>query len=165
MARGKRAREGGFTLLEVILVVMLVGIISAVVVLRFPTIPKVGAATRRLVSDIRYAKELAIRLQTKSGIFFISNNSYRIFQNDDTNNATIDPVTGTDMNLTLSGRFSGATLNHNFAGNTLKFDSLGTPLDGNDNPVTAPDNTITVTDPAETRTVTVEPNTGKVTES
>lgn len=51
--RGKRTREGGFSLLEVILVVMLVGIISAVVVLRFPTIPKAGAATRRLVSDMR----------------------------------------------------------------------------------------------------------------
>ncbi len=143
--------------------VILVGIISAVVVLRFPTIPKAGAAARQLVSDIRYAKELAIRLQTMSGIFFIDSTSYRVFENNDTNDPAVDPVTGGDFEVTMSGRFSDVTLTSSF-GDTLKFDALGTPLDGSDTPLAAA-GTITVTDPANTRTVTVEPNTGKVTES
>lgn len=163
MRESERAREGGFSLLEIILVVMLIGIISAVAVLRFPTIPKAGAAATRLASDIRYAKELANRTQTLCGVYFIDSSSYRIFQDNDVNKATIDPVTGTDFVVTLSGQFSGVTLNPNF-GDTLKFDALGTPLDGSENPLTSPPpNNIKVSSTDQIITIRVEPNTGKVT--
>ncbi|MFQ5847803.1 MAG: GspH/FimT family pseudopilin [Candidatus Methylomirabilales bacterium] len=162
--RRKRAREGGFSLIEIILLVVLIGILSAVAVVRFPTIPKAGGVARKLTSDIRYAKEMAIRLQTMCGIYFIDSSSYRVFQDNDTNKATIDPVTGTDMVVTLSGQFAGVTLNQTFAGNTLKFNALGTPLDGTDTPLAAA-GTITVAGNGGNRTVTVEPNTGKVTGS
>ncbi len=164
MRRSQRAREKGFSLTEIILLLILVGIIAALAIPRF-VYPKAGAAARRLSSDIQYAKELAIRQQTMSGVFFIDPTSYRVFENDDTSDAAVDPVGGGDLEVTMSGHFSGVTLSQSFTGNTLKFNSLGTPLDGNDVPITPPVNTITVTFDGETRTVTVEPNTGKVTVS
>jgi type II secretory pathway pseudopilin PulG len=147
-----------------VLTIILVGIIAAVVIPRFPEYPKAGAAARRLVSDIRYAKELAIKQQTNCGVYFISTTSYRIFQNNDTGTAAKDPVTGQDFVVTLSGEFSGVTVSQSFAGNTLKFNALGTPLDGNDAALGAA-GTITVSGAGGPRTVTVEPNTGKVTGS
>jgi prepilin-type N-terminal cleavage/methylation domain-containing protein len=162
--RSDRAREDGFSAIELVLVMILVGIIAAIMIPRFPTMPKTGAAATRLTRDIRYAKELANRLQTMSGIYFIDSTSYRVFQDNDTNTATIDPVTGKGFVVTLSGKFSGVTLSQSFANNTLKFNALGTPLDGTDTPLAAA-STITVSGTGGDRSVTVEPNTGMVSES
>lgn len=161
MVRSDRTREGGFTLIEVVLVVILVGIMAAVAIPRFPTFPKTGAVATKLTRDIRYAKELADRVQTMCGVYFIDSSSYRVFQDNDTSTAAIDPITGKGFVVTLSGKFSGVTLSQSFAGNTLKFNALGTPLDGSDTPLAAA-STITVSGTGGDRTVTVEPNTGKV---
>ncbi|MEE9220767.1 MAG: GspH/FimT family pseudopilin [candidate division NC10 bacterium] len=162
MRRYHRAQEAGFTLIEIVIVVILVGIISALALPRFVS-PSASLAARRLAADIQYAKGLAIRLQTKSGVFFMDSSTYRVFQDDDVSTAAFDPVTGGNFEVSISGLFSDATLDSNF-GNTLKFDALGTPLDGSDAPLTSPPaNEITITSGGETWTVTVEPNTGKVT--
>ncbi len=155
--------EGGFSTLEMILVITFIGLLSAVAIARWPSIPKSGPAARRLARDIQYAKQLANRLQTMSGVYFIDSTSYRVFQDNDTGTATMDPVTGKDFVVTLSGKFSGVTLSQSFANNTLKFDALGTPFDGADTPLAAV-STITVSGPEGNRSVTVEPNTGKVSE-
>jgi type II secretory pathway pseudopilin PulG len=169
MQRSQRAREGGFTQIEIVLVIIIIGLLSAVAIARFPTIPKTGPAARRLARDIRYAKQLANRLQDTGGnpccgIYFIDSTSYRIFKNNNTGTAAIDPATGGSLVVTLSGQFSGVTISQSFSGNTLKFNSLGTPLDGSDTPLGATA-TITVSGNGGNHTVTVEPNTGKVNES
>jgi len=163
MVRSDRTREGGFTLIEVVLVVILMGIIAAVAIPRFPTFPKTGAVATKLTRDIRYAKELADRVQTMCGVYFIDSSSYRVFQDDDTSNATISPVSGKAMVVDLSGQFPGVTISQSFTNATLKFDSLGTPRDGHpaDTPLVGASN-ITVSGTGGNRTVTVEPNTGKV---
>lgn len=162
MHRSDRTPDGGFSVIEVILVTILIGIIAAVAIPRFPTIPKKEVAARRLMTDIRYAKQLANRLQTRCGIYFIDSASYRVFQEDDINNAAINPATGEGFVVTLSGQFSGVTMSANF-GNTLKFDSLGTPLDGSNTPLSKPPPpNVSVSDGTGTVTVRVEPNTGRV---
>jgi type II secretory pathway pseudopilin PulG len=162
MHRSDRTPEGGFSQIEVILVVILVGILAALAIPRFPTIPKKEVAARRLMRDIRYAKQLANRLQTRCGVYFIDSTSYRVFQDDDTNNAAMDPATGKDFVVALAGQLSGVTLSANF-GDTLKFDSLGTPLDGSGNPFTTPPpKNISVSEGPDKVTVRVEPNTGRV---
>ena len=169
MYRSERGREAGFTLIEIILVVMLIGIVSAVAIARFPEFPKTGAVARRLVADIRYAKELANRLQDTGGnpccgIYFISSTQYRVFTNDNTSTAATDPHTGTAMEATMTGRFSGVTLSQTFTNSILKFNSLGTPYQGSGSGTAlAAAATITVSGTGGDRPVTVEPNTGKVT--
>lgn len=128
---------------------------------RFPSLPKTAPAAEKLASDIQYAKELALRLQTMSGVYFLNDTSYRVFQDNDTNKATIDPVTGGAFEVTLSGHLSGVTLGQAFSGDTIKFDALGTPFDGSDAPLDSA-GTITVTFGSENKTITIEPNTGKV---
>lgn len=153
--------EGGFSTLELVLVITLIGLLSAVAIARWPSMPKSDPVARKLANDIQYAKQLANRLQTMCGVYFIDSTSYRIFQDNDTNTATIDPVTGKSFVVTLSGKFSGVTLSQSLANNTLKFNALGTPLDGSDTPLAAA-STITVSGDGGDRSVTVEPNTGKV---
>ncbi|MFQ5839310.1 MAG: GspH/FimT family protein [Candidatus Methylomirabilales bacterium] len=156
--------QAGISLIEVILVMVLLGLLAALAVPRFPSPPRAGAAARRLVFDLQYAKELATRSQTMSGIYFVSGTEYRVFQNNDINQPTRDPLAGGDFVVTMSNQFSGVTITQFFAGNTIKFDSLGTPLDGADAPLGAP-GTITLSFDGKTWTVTVQPNTGKVTMS
>ncbi len=152
--------------MEIVILLVLVGMLSAIAVARFPTLPKAATAAERLASDIQYAKELAIRMQTMSGVAFLPLTcttdciSYRVFQNNDVTTAAFDPVTGGDFNVNLDGRLSGVTLTSSF-GDTLKFDSLGTPLDGSGSALGAPI-TITVSFGGNNKTITVEPNTGKV---
>ncbi len=149
-------------MIEIVIVVILVGILSALALPRFVS-PSASLAARRLAADIQYAKELAVRLQTKSGVFFMDSSTYRVFQDDDVSTAAFDPVKGGNFEVSISGLFSGATLSSNF-GDTLKFDALGTPLDGSNAKLTSPPaNEITITSGGETWTITVEPNTGKVT--
>jgi prepilin-type N-terminal cleavage/methylation domain-containing protein len=172
MRRIKRSREAGFTLIEIIVVTLLIGILALLAIPRFPQYPTAGVAARRLLSDIRYAKELSGRLQDTGGnpccgIYFISSTQYRVFTNNNTSTAAMDPQTGTAMERTMTGKFSGVTLTlSGITGSILKFDSLGTPwedsgvgngLDGGES--------ITVSGPGGPRTVTIEPNTGKVTGS
>ena len=162
MRRSNRNQEAGYSLIEIVLVVILVGIMSALALPRFVS-PKASLAARRLAADIQYAKELSIRLQTKSGVYFMDSKTYRVFQDDDVTKAAFDPVTGGNFEVSISGLFSDATLDSSF-GNVLKFDALGAPLDGSDAKLTSPPaNEITVTSGGETWTITVEPNTGKVT--
>lgn len=149
-------------MIEIVIVVILVGIMSALALPRL-VYPKASLAARRLAADIQYAKELAIRLQKNSGVFFMDSSTYRVFQDDDVSTAAFDPVTGGNFEVSISGFFSDATLDSTF-GNTLQFDALGTPLDGSGAPLTSPPaNEISITSGGETWTITVEPNTGKVT--
>jgi prepilin-type N-terminal cleavage/methylation domain-containing protein len=168
MRRDKHARQAGFSLIEVIVVTILIGIIALLAIPRFVS-PKAGPAARRLLSDIRYAKELSTRLQTMSGIYFETNTKYRVFTNNNINNYAMDPHTGTNYEVNLTGEFSGVTLSQTFTESILKFDSLGTPFEGDGVPppetALAAAKSVTVSGPGGPRTVTVEPNTGKVTGS
>ena len=172
MHRIERSHEAGFTMIELVVVMVLIGIITALAVPRF-VFPKAGAAAGRLVSDIRYAKELAIRFQNTGanpccGLFIINATSYRIFTSDSTGTAVTDPHTGTPMERTMTGKFSGITVTYptSFSGNILKFNSLGTPYEGSGaGTALGSAKSITVNGPGGPRTVTIEPNTGKVTGS
>jgi len=173
MHRDKHARQAGWTLIELIVIMILIGIMTALAIPRFVS-PKAGPASRRLLSDIRYAKELAVRFQNTSGnpccgLFIINSTSYRVFTNNDPNIATKDPQTGGNYEVNLSGKvWAGVTITYptSFSGNILKFNALGTPYEGSGaGTALGAAKTITVNGPGGPRTVTIEPNTGKVTGS
>lgn len=168
MRRTARSHEAGFTVIEIIVVIILIGILALLAVPRFPEVPRAGVAARRLLSDIRYAKELSARLQTMCGIYFISNTQYRVFTNNDTSSsgAAKDPHTGAAMEVTMTGEFSGVTLAQTFTNSILKFNSLGTPMEGSGSGTAlGAAKSVTLSGSGGPRTVTIEPNTGKVTGS
>lgn len=173
MRRTERSREAGFTIIEIIVVIILIGVLAALAIPRFPTYPTAGVAARRLLSDVRYAKELSVRFQNTGnnpccGLYIINATSYRIFSNDNTSTAVTDPHTGTPMERTMTRKFVGVTVTYptSFSGNILKFNSLGTPYEGSGaGTALGSAKTITVNGSGGPRTVTIEPNTGKVTGS
>ena len=161
MRRSDRAHEAGHTLIELMLALILLAVITAVALPRLVN-PKAGPAASQIASDVQYAKELALRLHTICGIYIIDGTSYRVFENNDPNDAATDPLGGEDLEVTMSGFLSGVTLSHDIADGILKFDSLGTPLEGSAGNSLPAVRSITITSGGEIKTITVEPNTGKM---
>ncbi|MCD6486680.1 MAG: type II secretion system protein [Syntrophobacterales bacterium] len=81
---GKRTNKSGFTLIEVIAVLVLIGIISAYVVVRAtgPS-PDLVARTESLKSHLRYAQMKSMSSNNVWGIS-AAGNSYWLFTNGDT---------------------------------------------------------------------------------
>ena len=109
----------GMTLIEVILVMVIIGILSAVVVTKLD----IGITTSRasvdggaymIASDIRYAQEFAMANRVSKSVIFTSGSSVYTFNPT----GSLDP----------SGRLpSGVTVDANF---TVTFNSLGEPTTG-----------------------------------
>jgi len=122
-----------FTLIEIVVVMVIIGIIAAVSVNRFFAYQemKVNLAARKLVSDIRFAQNLAASYHADVGIeFSVSNNWYRVYNVSSGTNYT-DPSTHQEfvINYTSDPQFGGVNIaSANFDGNaTLIFNSLGKP--------------------------------------
>jgi prepilin-type N-terminal cleavage/methylation domain-containing protein len=132
------------TLIEVILVMVIIGILSAFVVTKLD----MGMTTSRasvdggaymIASDIRYAQEFAMANRVSKSVIFTSGSSVYTFN-----------PTG---NLDPSGRLpSGVTIGNNF---TVTFNSLGEPTTGGAG-------SVSVSGGGQSRTITVVNYTGKV---
>src|SRR3989338_5085533 len=93
-------RRGGvnkaFTLIEVIMVIIIIGILAAAVMPAFIASHddlKIEAAHRQLMQEIRYAQQLAISRQVTHGVSFNpSTESYFVYRQD-TSNIVKDPLT------------------------------------------------------------------------
>jgi prepilin-type N-terminal cleavage/methylation domain-containing protein len=97
--RMARAFGGGFTLIEILVVLVILGIASAVIV------PQIGrrddltasAATRMVMADLIYAQNKAIAMQSRHGVVFdTATKSYQLYQFtpvSGTSNFTLTPVT------------------------------------------------------------------------
>jgi len=140
----RQANLKGFTLIEVIMVMVIIGILSAVVVAKLDigmTTSKasVEGAANMIASDIRYAQEFAMANRVSKSVVFISGTSVYTF----------NPTSPFDSTGQLP---SGVTVGGNF---TITFNSLGEPTSGGGG-------SVTVSGGGQTKTISIVNYTGKV---
>ncbi|HEV2293498.1 MAG TPA: prepilin-type N-terminal cleavage/methylation domain-containing protein [Tepidisphaeraceae bacterium] len=184
VARASR-QSRGFTLIEILMVVVILGIASAIIAPQIGSRDdlKVRAAARVLISDLIYAQNLAISQQKQIYVKFDADaENYRlmdragpagldsVIQNPITKDPFITklgPAGGSRMSdvRIQSAVFNGVDITYSPA-QTLTFDELGTPLvyrydHNNTNEML--DGTIVLQCGVRTITVTIERYTGEIT--
>jgi Tfp pilus assembly protein FimT len=163
----------GFTVIELVMIMVIVGILAAVIVVRWDfDYIKLYSATRKVAGDIRYTQKLAITNQTRAGIEF-NTNGYSVY-NDTTvlppyppatspgDSCSTDPLNNFVVDFTQSrcSNYSGVTLS--FTTSVIAFNSLGTPVDAAGTPF-GTNQTITLSYSGLTpKTITIETGTGRV---
>jgi len=150
--------------------VVIIVVISAAVInigMNSMTSNKVNSAARRLISDLRFAQEVAITKRIRHGIIF-SSNSYTVFENDDTADPARNPQGGGSFIVDFtSGDFSGVTISTTSPQTTLpglvvKFEPNGKPIDGSNALLTTSSNQVTLNYNGSSKSITITPETGKV---
>lgn len=163
----RRASSRGYTLVEMLIVVTVLGIAGALVVpaMGGTNVLRVQAAVRTIVSDLTEAQSDALAYQqSRALVFFPAEKRYLITR---VPGATIDPETDTIRARSIGpGREFGdsAIAATRFdTENVLIFDEMGGPIaaPGDTNPATT--GTITVTGSGQTFVISVEAYTGRVT--
>jgi len=162
----------GFTIIEIIMVIVVIGIMAAAAVPRIDTLRKqikLQGSVKKLVSDIRYAQSVAISRHTNTIVIFdVANNSYRIeWYNDAVAawQALPDPATRSSIviDFDTDAQYSGMTLSSpNFGGTvSLRFDWEGVPQDMAGVALVAA-GSVDLEIGGDVQAVTVTPQTGKV---
>lgn len=153
-------RQHGFTLIELVMIIVILGILSATVYERWPVGMEEAAAAKEFKRAVRYAQHKAITRQftTKTvawGITINANSSYTVqrigggeqaepeYVNRCLNSETPPPCA---IPLTVG---------------SIYFNGLGEPLNAAGNPITAA-TTFTVGAAPNSHTVTISPATGYV---
>ncbi len=142
----------GFTLIELIMVLVILGVLSAYVLARWsPGDSAVHAEAAQLARDLRHAQALAMSLGTPLD-FVASGGGYSV---TDGTSIIQDPSRGEPFLHTLAnGVNRGGTCG------TVRFDTLGRPLSGGNLMIAAC--THTLSGPSVSSTVTLTPVTGFV---
>lgn len=150
-------REYGFTIVELVAVMVIVGIIAAISAPRFVGVDAFDArgSYGTLTAALRYAQKTAIA--QRRTVYANLNTSTRIVclgYTTNCNSAVLDPSTQTAYTKTLSNNvsISGSTT-------TVGFDGLGRPVPNSTTTLTIQNAVV----PSEsTRTITIEQDTGYV---
>jgi prepilin-type N-terminal cleavage/methylation domain-containing protein len=157
--RRRRFGTRGFTLLEVIVVLVLIGIVSVVVFSRFQNIQAdLIGQTAAIKTHLRYAQARSMNSDSVWGIRFASN-IYWLFNNGDINQHVTLP--GADADQIDLGAL-GITIAQGGSGSfTVAFDDLGRPSsDPDGDPISGTDLILAVGKGSENLNLTVTANTG-----
>ena len=153
-------KPGAFTLIEVLIVVVIISLASAIVVphLLEPSSLGTQAAGRAVMADILFAQSDAVAHQkARKVVFDTANDAYRVTDDVD-NTLAANWKGGAQYVVSFANdlRFQGVALaNVDFGGTaTLEFDDLGAPMSGGN---------VQVVGATATYQITVAPLTGRVT--
>ncbi|MFQ5637021.1 MAG: GspH/FimT family pseudopilin [bacterium] len=125
-------RQNGFTLIELIAVVIITGILTAVITAKYNDTGSTAqreAALRKMITDIRFAQQLALTGGQETRVTIDQpNNRYFLKWEDGTYVKT--PVGGQDFIVEFgTGNFSDVTISATgFTNGRLDFDRRGVPL-------------------------------------
>ena len=147
----------GFTLIELILVLLIVSILSTYAIIRFPGDGiNLSAQADQIVADIRHTQSLAINRGQRYRINFSSDRYW--ISNIDNTTSYIHPASGTATIFLDTG--IALTTTHSF----LVFGGEGVPYTNALTPGTAlaADAVVTLSESSETRTIRISPETGRV---
>ena len=166
--------EKGFTLVELVLTIVIVMILGTAVSLGLSGLSsaRLDQAVNKVVSDLRYAQQLAISTQSRHGMTVNSTGQYTIHRDVPPDTAIANPINlGTTFVVTfntyqqgqLAGVvFSSATPFCGAAGSVMEFNSIGAPTDTN-GAVLSCNSTLTLSYGGSTRTITIQKKTGNLT--
>ena len=171
----------GFTLIETIMVIVIIGILAAVAVPRFNAFYalKLDGAMKKVRSDIRYVQQLGISRHTDTRIEFnAAANSYQACFCNETDGVCAAGACGSGNWTALTDPFTRGNLQTNFntdpqyggidltsasfgGGSTLRFDWQGVPQNSARTNLAA-DGSVSFSYQGNSNTIYVTPNTGRV---
>jgi prepilin-type N-terminal cleavage/methylation domain-containing protein len=142
----------GFTLIEVVMVIVIVGILTAIAIPRFQAFyaVKLDGAAKKLISDIRYVQQIAISNHTSTRIVFDSAaERYRAEEESPRGSnfwrAISSPFMSGSMitDFTNDPQYAGVNITGPSFGSssTLMFDWRGQPVSGGEVTLSYRDNT------------------------
>ena len=134
----RSANRSGFTLVEVLVVLVIIGIAGAVVVPQMLSGGQLGvqAAARMVIADIIYAQNEAVARQSPRRVVFEPDDNRYLLTDTAGTTMTVSWKSGGQENYIVDfeqdQRFSGVTLeNVDFGGTTIiEFDDMGSPTSG-----------------------------------
>ncbi|MFQ6677179.1 MAG: Tfp pilus assembly protein FimT/FimU [Fidelibacterota bacterium] len=156
-----KSKDMGFTLIELIMVIVIMSILAAIFVPRFMDAIeslRVRNAIEKIKDDVRYIRDYAAaRHDTTWLVVDPSTNSYGIYSGPSSSNRTliVDPATNTQQMSDLTALYVDAVITSvSFGGNLeMYFDWWGTPSNGGDIVIN------------NYRTIKIEPKSGYVYEN
>jgi len=151
-------RDRGFTMLEVVIILIVMGIIGVIVISRlWGTDVNLIAQTEVVKSHLRYAQSRAMNTDVIWGIN-LTGSTYSLFKNGSTANKVILPAEDSDTRSLPSGITVETAI--------ISFDSWGIPhtdaaaTDGQELAAGDSEEEITISSGGDTKTITITPNTG-----
>lgn len=157
----------GYTLVELLIVIVIMGIAGALVVPSFSQtgVLRVQSAVRMIVSDITSAQSDAVAFQRGMGIIFYDEPTGPRYVLAEVNGNRLDP----DLDRVLERRLTGGEFGEcvfsaiGFSSNQVVFDGLGGPVDSPGSATPAGTGFIEVRGSGLTYRISVEAYTGRVT--
>ena len=161
------AAQKGFTIIETIMVIVIIGIMAAVAIPRFNAFYgiKLGGVSKKVVSDIRYVQRLAVSRHQSYNLNFSTNPTNRYTVTVVAGGGYVkDPFSRQDfiVNFNTDPHYGGIRIAAaTFGGGILQFDWQGIPCNSAGLPL-ATDNSLTLSYQGNSKTIVVTRDTGRV---